>query len=71
MNKTIAITSLLLIAGNTQAHDHPAVDTLTHAFEHITMTAQSWFPYLLGLSLAALCSLLFQIRRSEDSRRSR
>lgn len=74
MNKTIAIASLVLIADSAYAHSHPAVDALTHAVEHTVMNAQTWLPYLLGISLLALCTAWFQIkrhRRTPDSRRTK
>lgn len=74
MNKFLAAGILLLMAGKAEAHSHPAIDALTHAVEHSLIAAQAWFPYLLGLSLAALCGALLEIRRTRktgDSRRNK
>ena len=63
MNKYLAIAILMLIAGNAEAHSHPAVDALTHALEHAAMNVQTWLPYVLGLSLVALLGAFVQVRR--------
>lgn len=63
MNKYLAIAILMLIAGNAEAHSHPAVDALTHALEHMAMSFGVWLPYLPGLGLAALLAVFFYIRR--------
>ncbi|MDD1622789.1 MAG: hypothetical protein LUQ11_15030 [Methylococcaceae bacterium] len=64
MNKYLAISVLMLMTGKAHAHSHPAVDALTHALEHAAMNVQTWLPYVLGLSLAALLGALVQVRRS-------
>jgi len=71
MNKSIVSGLLATAAGNAAAHSHPAVDALTHAAEHLTIDAQAWLPYLLGLSTVALCGILIRFRQRRDSGRRR
>lgn len=72
MNRYLVTAVLILIAGNAEAHSHPAVDALTHALEHVAMYFAAWLPYVLGLSLVALLGAWVQIRRGRwiESRRS-
>ncbi len=63
MYKLIAITVFMLLTGNASAHSHPAADAFTHAVEHLTLSAQSWLPYLAGLFIATPLAALVLVLR--------
>ncbi len=63
MNKYLALATLLLVSGKADAHNHPTVDALMHALEHVAMSISIWLPYLPGLGMAALLAVFFYIRR--------
>ena len=67
MNKYFTPSVLMLMAGNASAHSHPAADALTHAVEHLLLSAQSWLPYAAGLSIAALLALSAVVLRGRRS----
>ena len=68
MNKIPALAALLLAFDQAEAHSRPAIDSLTHSLEHITLMHPTGMPYPFGLGLitvAALALLIWRIRRPQ------
>jgi hypothetical protein len=57
----------MLLASQAEAHSHPAADAMTHALEHLMLSAQNWLPYAAGLLIAAPLTALLLVLRGRRS----
>lgn len=62
MNKFLTSIGLLLAFGETEAHSHPGIDSLTHSLEHLAMNYPAGLPYFSGIGLTLIVAIALLIR---------